>query len=85
MHLCLLVLSEVSMTPNVLLQLAHASMAVCGVISLVIVYLLYGMPSTMPLPVTIAGHIALIVFPAFFKLGYVLRLAALKQMGRAVN
>lgn len=73
------------MTPNALLQVAHGSMVVCGAVSLLIVYLLYGMPNTMPLPATIAGHIALIVFPAVFKLGYVLRLAALKQMGRAVN
>ncbi|WP_339615448.1 hypothetical protein [uncultured Gilvimarinus sp.] len=75
------------MAPDLLLSAAHGSMAVCGAVSLVIVYLLYGAPEALvlPLPVTVAGHIALILFPAVFKLGYVLRLAALKQMGRPVD
>jgi len=75
------------MAPEVLLRLAHGSMVVCGAISLIIVYLLYGTPEAfnIPLPLTIAGHISLIVFPGVFKLGYVLRLTALKQMGREVN
>lgn len=75
------------MAPDTLLRAAHGGMAVCGTVSLIVVYLLYGIPDTLtlPLPATIFGHISLILFPAAFKLGYVLRLAALKQMGRAVN
>ncbi|WP_049721905.1 hypothetical protein [Gilvimarinus polysaccharolyticus] len=75
------------MAPDYLLRAAHGGMAVCGTVSLLVVYVLYGAPQSLvlPLPATVAGHIALIVFPAVFKLGYVVRLAALKQMGRAVN
>ena len=73
------------MAPDLLLRVAHGAMVVCAVVSLSIVYLLYGMPDFLSLPASIAGHIALIVFPAIFKLGYVLRLAALKQMGQPVN
>ncbi|HEY7884685.1 MAG TPA: transmembrane sensor/regulator PpyR [Cellvibrionaceae bacterium] len=73
------------MTPQKLLNWAHGAMLGCLFLSAMMVYLAYGVPHLMSLPATVAAHIALIIFPAGLKIGYVLRLTALKQMGRAVN
>jgi len=71
--------------PQTLLSCAHWAMALCLIISLGIVYLVYISDVQLSIAALIALHIALIIFPGIFKLGYVLRLTALKQMGRPVN
>ncbi|WP_036187669.1 hypothetical protein [Marinimicrobium agarilyticum] len=73
------------MNPLKLLHVAHAGMLLSLVLSLGALSLAYMFSHSLGLATQVASHIALIVFPAFFKLGYVLRLTALKQLGRAVD
>lgn len=71
--------------PQTLLSFAHWAMALCLLVSLGIVYLVYISDVQLSIAALIALHIALIIFPGIFKLGYVVRLTALKQLGRPVN
>jgi hypothetical protein len=73
------------MHANRLLKAAHWSMAVTLILSLSIIYLAYGSAVTLSIPVQVMLHILLIIFPAIFKISYVARLNALKQLGRPVN
>ena len=73
------------MHANRLLKAAHWSMAVTLILSLSIIYLAYGSAVTLSIPVQVMFHILLIIFPAIFKISYVARLNALKQLGRPVN
>lgn len=73
------------MNPLKLLHVAHTGMLLSLVLSLAALSLAYVFSHSLGLATQVASHIALIVFPAFFKLGYVLRLTALKQLGRAVD
>ncbi|ARU26138.1 hypothetical protein CBR65_01090 [Cellvibrio sp. PSBB006] len=68
-----------------LLKAAHWSMAVTLILSLSIIYLAYGSAVTLSIPVQVILHILLIIFPAIFKISYVARLNALKQLGRPIN
>lgn len=54
-------------------------------LSVAIIYIAYGAELSLSIPVQVALHIFLIILPAFFKIGYVVRLNALKQLGRPVN
>lgn len=69
------------MSPKSLLESAHYAMAAALAISLFSVLLAYGLNEQLSLGVQIAAHIMLILMPAVLKVGYVLRLAALKEMG----
>lgn len=75
------------MHANRLLKAAHWSMAVTLILSLSlsIIYLAYGSAVTLSISVQVMLHILLIIFPAIFKISYVARLNALKQLGRPVN
>jgi hypothetical protein len=73
------------MHANRLLKAAHWSMAVTLILSLSIIYLSYGSAVTLSIPVQVMLHILLIIFPEIFKISYVARLNALKQLGRPVN
>lgn len=73
------------MHANRLLKAAHWSMAVTLILSLSIIYLAYGSAVTLSIPVQVILHILLIIFPAIFKISYVARLNALKQLGKPVN
>ena len=73
------------MHANKLLKAAHWSRAVTLILSLSIIYLAYGSAVTLSIPVQVMLHILLIIFPAMFKISYVARLNALKQLGRPVN
>jgi len=73
------------MTPARLLSAAHVSMVISLVISLGIIYLVYISEVELSIPKLVGLHICLIIFPAIFKVAYVARLTALKQLGRAVD
>lgn len=73
------------MKPKTLLCYAHRTMGVCLLFSLLIIYVLYVVKVDMRLGAQIGLHIGLVIFPAFFKIGYIARLTALKQMGRIAN
>ncbi len=73
------------MKPETLLCYAHRTMGVCLLFSLLIIYVLYIVKVDMKLGTQISLHIGLVIFPAFLKIGYIARLAALKQMGRTAN
>lgn len=68
-----------------LLFLAHWAMSICLLLSLLIVFLVYGSNTELSIRLLVALHIGLIIFPGIFKVAYVTRLTALKQLGRAVN
>lgn len=73
------------MKPETLLRCAHQMMGVCLLFSLGIIYLLYGIRPDISLRAQVGLHIGLVIFPAFFKIGYIVRLTALKQLGRVAN
>lgn len=73
------------MRPKTLLSTAHWAMAATLLLSVVIIYIVYGIELNLSIPMQIGLHIFLIILPAFFKIGYVVRLNALKQLGRPVN
>ncbi len=73
------------MNPLKLLHIAHAGMLVSLLLSSGALSMAYVFAHSLGLGTQVASHIALIVFPAFFKLSYVLRLSALKQLGRPVD
>lgn len=68
-----------------LLKLAHWAMALTLVSSLLIVYIAYGTNLILGIRTQVLLHVGLIILPAVFKISYILRLNALKQLGRAVN
>lgn len=73
------------MTPLKLLYLAHAAMIVSLVLSLGAIALAYVFEANLSLGSQIGAHMSLIVLPGVIKVGYVVRLTALKQLGRPVN
>lgn len=73
------------MKPDRLLSLSHWAMGICLLLSLMIIYLVYGSSVELSIPLLVALHIGLIIFPGIFKVAYVTRLTALKQLGRAVD
>lgn len=73
------------MKPHRLLSYAHWAMSICFLISLAIAYLIYGSSVELSIGFLVALHIGLILFPGVFKVAYVTRLTALKQLGRSVN
>jgi uncharacterized membrane protein len=73
------------MTPERLLSAAHFSMAISLVVSLGVIYLVYISEVELSIPLLVGLHICLIIFPAVFKVAYVARLTALKQLGRSAD
>ncbi|THF67019.1 hypothetical protein E6C76_01095 [Pseudothauera nasutitermitis] len=68
-------------TPQRILSLGRAMMAASFVAMLVTVMIAYPYASSFSLPAQIAAHLLLPVAAAFFKLGYVVRLAAHHALG----
>jgi len=73
------------MKPAVMLKAAHFSMGSSLALSLIILYVIYGTSWNPGIPLLILLHILLVVFAAIFKISYVVRLTALKQLGRPVH
>jgi len=73
------------MKSSTILKTAHWSMAITFILSLVLLYLIYGIELNLSIPLLIFLHIMFILFAAVFKISYVARLTALKQMGKPVN
>jgi len=74
-----------TMKPPTLLKTAHWSMAITLVFSLALLYIIYGAELNLSIPLLIFLHILFVFLAAIFKISYVARLTALKQLGRAVN
>lgn len=68
-----------------MLTYAHCTMATTFCLSLLIVYVSYGSKLTLTIPTQALLHVGLILFPTFFKISYIVRLNALKQLGKPVN
>lgn len=68
-----------------LLKIAHWSMAVTFAVGVLIIYFIYGAELNLSIPVLVFLHIFLVIMATIFKISYVTRLAALKQMGRAAH
>lgn len=73
------------MNPKAMLAYAHSVMAATFCFSLLIVYVTYGAKFTFTIPIQALLHVGLIIFPTFFKISYIVRLIALKQLGKPVN
>ena len=73
------------MKPQKLLSLAHISMLVTFCLALLLLYVIYGAEFGLGIPVLIFLHIIFVVLAAVFKVSYVVRLTALKQLGRPVD
>lgn len=73
------------MNSSALLRAAHLSMAITLMISLSILYIIYGAELSLTIPTLIFLHILFIMFATIFKISYVARLTALKQLGRPVH
>lgn len=73
------------MKSHQLLSYAHWAMGSCLAISLIIAYVIYGSSLELGIGVLVTLHIGLILFPGVFKVAYVTRLTALKQLGRSVD
>jgi hypothetical protein len=73
------------MNPKAMLTSAHWAMATTLLLSLLIVYIAYGANLRLTIQTQVFLHVGLIVLPAFFKISYIIRLNALKQLGRPVD
>ncbi|GGY79040.1 hypothetical protein GCM10011613_24780 [Cellvibrio zantedeschiae] len=73
------------MKPSALLNIAHRSMAATLIISLIVIYLIYGIDLGFAIPMLVFLHILFVIMAAIFKISYVARLTALKQLGRPVH
>lgn len=73
------------MNPKAMLTCAHCTMAATFCLSLLIVYIIYGSAFILTIPAQAVLHVGLIIFPTFFKISYIIRLNALKQLGQPVN
>ena len=73
------------MNPKAMLNSAHWIMAATLLSSLLIVYIAYGANLKLTIQTQVCLHVGLIIFPVFFKISYIIRLSALKQLGRPVG
>ena len=73
------------MNPKTMLNYAHCTMAATLSLSLLIVYITYGSNLILTISTQALLHVGLIIFPTFFKISYIIRLNALKQLGKPVN
>lgn len=70
------------MKPVDILRLAHWSMGITFSLGGFILILIYGTRIPLGIPVTVFLHILFVLLATGFKVSYVARLAALKQLGR---
>ncbi len=68
-----------------ILKAAHWSMATTFILSLAILYIIYGTELNLSIPILIVLHILVVLFAAIFKISYVARLTVLTQLGRPVH
>lgn len=73
------------MNPKAMLTYAHCTMATMLCLSLLILYIAYASTLTLSILTQAVLHVGLIIFPTFFKVSYIIRLIALKQLGKPVN
>jgi hypothetical protein len=73
------------MNPGTLLTSAHWVMAITFSMSMIILYFAYGANMQLAILTQVLLHVGLIIFPALFKISYIIRLTALKQLGRPVD
>lgn len=73
------------MNPKTLLVSAHWVMATTFSLSMLIIYFAYGTNTQLAIPTQVMLHVGMIIFPALFKISYIIRLTALKQLGRPVD
>ena len=73
------------MTAQTLLTFANKSMVATLVVFALSVYGAYGMEHQLPLMIVTLLHVSQMVLAGVFKVSYVLRLAAQKQLGLAVR
>jgi len=72
------------MTASSLLSFANRSMVISFIAFLFSLYGAYGMEHNLPLMLVTLLHVSQIVLAGIFKLSYVVRIAAQKQLGMAV-
>ena len=68
-----------------LLGFANASMLLTGLSFLIATYIAYGYESALPLVIVATLHVSQLVLAGFFKISYVVRLVAQKELGLTVN
>ncbi|TVZ41188.1 hypothetical protein P886_0530 [Alteromonadaceae bacterium 2753L.S.0a.02] len=68
-----------------LLSLGHQAMLTTLVLSVIAAIAAYGASDHLPLGSQISAHLLLLVLPVFLKLGYIMRLTALRHLGRAAH
>lgn len=68
-----------------ILKASNWSMAITFVLSLALIYIIYGAELGLSIPLLIFLHILFVLLAAIFKISYVARLTALKQLGRPVH
>lgn len=73
------------MTSATILKASNWSMAITFVLSLALIYIIYGAELGLSIPLLIFLHILFVLLAAIFKISYVARLTALKQLGRPVH
>ena len=61
-------------------QLANAVIAMCAIIILSAVILVYGIDEELSMTQKIAGHLTIIVVPVLLKLAYIFRLIFLNRL-----
>jgi hypothetical protein len=73
------------MKPATLLSVAHWAMGITFSCSILILYLIYGRDLGFSIRTLVFLHILFVLLAVIFKISYVVRLTALKQMGRAAH
>lgn len=73
------------MSSTKLLNFANTSMLLSGVAFLLATFVAYGLETVLPLLFIAIMHVSQLVLAGFFKISYVLRLVAQKQLGLAIN
>jgi len=73
------------MKPAILLSIAHWVMGITFSFSILILYIIYGRDLGLNIFTLVSLHILFVLLAVLFKISYVVRLAALKQMGRAAH
>jgi len=66
-----------------LLQQANMSMSATFLISLMAIMVAYGLPS-LSIPILMVAHLSIIILVTVFKLSYIARIVAQKQLGLEV-
>ncbi|RYE50816.1 MAG: hypothetical protein EOP48_19170 [Sphingobacteriales bacterium] len=73
------------MRPERMLKVAHWIMGITLILGLLIIYSIYIAHLPLSIPALVFLHIFFVLLATAFKVSYVVRLTALKKLGRAVN